>query len=321
MASISETIPVSKHFRLQKVAEGVFAAISYPGTGSLGNAAIVDLGDETLVVDSLLTLQAAQDLKDAAEHLTGRPVSYVFNTHWHGDHTCGNQVFAPDARIISTGKTREVMATAVEQRLSRHRAEPELLYRAIDEYEEKMKQEKNEKIKQEMQWEIASDREYMKMLPNLVNTLPNLTFDQQLTIHGSRRTVELITYGGGHTESDAFLYLPEDKAAIMGDLVLSDHHPVMSHGNPQQWLQILDKVEALNPEIIVPGHGNVCSRNSIHQVRSYIHHIFALAADILRNDLNIDDIPVPESYQAWYFTSDFKSNLSMVRERLSQQKD
>src|ERR1700730_16505230 len=97
-----ETFTGSKHFLLNHVAEGVFAAISVPGTGSVGNAALIDLGDSTLVVDTFQTIQAAEDLQAAAIYLTGNSVSYVINTHWHSDHTYGNQVFAPKAQIIST---------------------------------------------------------------------------------------------------------------------------------------------------------------------------------------------------------------------------
>ncbi|MFP3511042.1 hypothetical protein SB775_15545 [Peribacillus sp. SIMBA_075] len=56
------TFKGSKHFRLNQVAEGIFAAISVPGTGSLGNATIIDLGNSTLVVDTFTTIQAAEDL-------------------------------------------------------------------------------------------------------------------------------------------------------------------------------------------------------------------------------------------------------------------
>jgi cyclase len=106
-----ETFTGSKHFLLNHVAEGVFAAISVPGSGSVGNAAIIDLGDSTLVVDTFTTIQAAEDLQAAAMYLTGNSVSYVINTHWHSDHTSGNQVFTPKAQIISTCTTREIMAT------------------------------------------------------------------------------------------------------------------------------------------------------------------------------------------------------------------
>src|SRR5690242_20443520 len=94
-------LPTSKYFRLEHVAEGVYAAITVPGTGAWGNAGIVDLGDATLVVDTFLTPAAARDLRSAAEALTGHRVAYVVNTHYHMDHIHGNQVFT-DALVIVT---------------------------------------------------------------------------------------------------------------------------------------------------------------------------------------------------------------------------
>lgn len=311
----------SKHFRLNRVYDGVFAAISLPGTGSLGNAAIIDVGDLTLVVDSFTTIQAAEDLQEAALYLTGKPASYVINTHWHSDHTTGNQVFIPKAKIISTSITREIMATFGKSRLAQQLSNPESIYQAIDEQENKIQQETDEKLKKEMQWENASDREYMKSLPNLVYTLPTITFDQQMNIHGSDRIVQLITYGGGHTQSDAFVYLPEEKIAVMGDLVLSKHHLFMLYANPQIWLNILERVELLGVETIVPGHGEVCSMKEVHEVKGYIKDIVTLVEGAVQRKKNIDDISVPKAYQDWHFTTYFKANLKRVYDLTTKSED
>lgn len=307
-----ETFEGSKHFRLNQVAKGVFAAISVPGTGSLGNAAIIDLGDATIVVDTFTTIQAAEDLKAAAMYLTGNPVSYVINTHWHSDHTSGNQVFAPEAQIISTSATHEIMDTFGRNRLAQQLSNPEPIYQAIDEIEKKIQNETDEKLKRDMQWENASDREYMKILPDLVYTLPKITFDHQMSIHGSNLSVQLITYGGGHTQSDAFVYLPEQKIAVMGDLVLSKHHPVMNNANPQEWLNILEQVELLNIETIIPGHGEVCSMKELNEVKGYIKDIVALVEETVQSNRSIHDILIPNAYQDWYFSTYFKSNLKKV---------
>jgi len=95
-------LPDSKHFRLQQLAEGVYAAIHREGGGAIGNAGIVDLGDRTLVYDTFIAPQPAEDLRAAAEALTGRPVDTVINSHWHSDHMWGNQVFGQDTDILST---------------------------------------------------------------------------------------------------------------------------------------------------------------------------------------------------------------------------
>jgi glyoxylase-like metal-dependent hydrolase (beta-lactamase superfamily II) len=94
MASTGRHLPTSKHFRLEQLLDGVYAAIGIPGSGSGSNAGIIDLGDRTLVFDTFLTPQAGDDLRAAAEHLTGRPVAAVINSHWHADHIHGNQAFA-----------------------------------------------------------------------------------------------------------------------------------------------------------------------------------------------------------------------------------
>ncbi|RRN67214.1 MBL fold metallo-hydrolase [Peribacillus simplex] len=316
-----DTFKGSKHFRLNQVAEGIFAAISVPGTGSLGNATIIDLGNSTLVVDTFTTIQAAEDLQAAAIYLTGNPVSYVINTHWHSDHTSGNQLFTPEAQIISTSITREIMDSFGKNRVAQQLSNPEPIYQAIDDLEGKIQQEMNENLKKEMQWENASDREYMKTLPNLIYSLPTITFDQQMSIHGSERTVQLITYGGGHTQSDAFVYLPEEKTAVMGDLVLSKHHPVMINANPQEWLTILERVELLGLETIIPGHGEICSMKELHEVKGYINDILTLVTETVQSKKSIDDILVPKAYQDWYFTTYFKTNLKKIYDLITKSAD
>ncbi len=313
-----ETLQGSKHFELTRVADGVYAALSVPGTGSVGNAAIIDLGDSTLIVDSFTTIQAAEDLKTAAEFLTGNSVSYVINTHWHSDHTSGNQVFAPKAHIISTSTTREIMATFGKDRISQQLVDPVTINRALNEIERKIAQETDQMLQKEMQWELASDREYMKILPQLVYTLPTLTFDHQLCIYGSLRKVHVITYGGGHTESDAFVYLPDDKIAVMGDLVLAKHQPVFNNANPSEWLNILEKVQQLDIETIIPGHGEVCSKKEIVEVQEYIKDIMLLVEETVQKNGSLDNISVPKAYQNWYFSTYFKTNVQKVYDLLTK---
>ncbi|WP_219637363.1 MBL fold metallo-hydrolase [Cohnella sp. CFH 77786] len=321
MSKTVEAFAGSAYFRLKEVAEGVYAAICVPGSGSLGNAAIVDLGDATLVVDTTLSLQAARDLRQAAEQLTGRPVAYVFNTHFHGDHVNGNQMFAPEAQFIATGKIREVLAGSVADRLAQHRSKTDELIGMIDQWEKDIEQEEDEKIRQEMRWEVMAEREYVRTLPEFRLTLPGLTFDEEMWVHGSKRSARLMTFGGGHSDSDAFLYLPAEKLVVIGDLVLSGFHPTMSHANPWEWLKILDRIEAeLEIDAIIPGHGEPCSIDTLREVREYLRFAIGLASGLDPNDENLDGVTIPEKYDDWLFRFDFKNNLKRIRE-LSKQRE
>ncbi|MDM5280825.1 MBL fold metallo-hydrolase [Paenibacillus silvae] len=311
----------SKHFQLKHVTDYVIAAIAIPGTGSLSNAAIIDLGDTTIVVDTFLTLQAASDLKEAAIYLTGKPVSYVVNTHWHSDHISGNQVFLPEARIISTTASHEIMDTFSRQRLSQYKENIEQMKHSIDEQEVDLQQEQDEKLKQELTWDNASDREFVQALPHLVHTVPTITFDQQMVIHGRNGCVQLLTFGGGHTQSDVIVYIPDEKLVVTGDLVLSKHHPVLTNANPQEWLHILEQIEQLGIETIVPGHGNICSLRELREVKDYISDILVLVAEAMQNKQPIDSLEVPDKYQGWSFTTYFKSNLTKVQTLISALED
>src|SRR4030042_1950495 len=101
----------SRHFHLEQLAEGVYAAINAEEGWAICNAGIVDLGDRTLIYDSFMSPQAANDLRQTAESLTGRSVHLVINSHPHNDHIWGNQAFGPDVDIISTTRTRELTIT------------------------------------------------------------------------------------------------------------------------------------------------------------------------------------------------------------------
>lgn len=123
----------SRHFTLRELGSGIFAAIANDGGWAVCNAGIIDLGDRTLVFDTFVNQRAATDLKNAAEHLTGRTVGYVINSHWHGDHVNGNQVFT-GAEIVATGKTREVMT----QIKKRYETDAETIRREVEKELESM---------------------------------------------------------------------------------------------------------------------------------------------------------------------------------------
>src|SRR5260221_13365875 len=93
---VTETqLPTSKHFHLEKLAEGVYAALAIDGGGAMGNAGIVDLGDRALVFDTFWTPEASQDLLTAGEELKGQAVVHIGNCHYNAHHVNCNHVLSP----------------------------------------------------------------------------------------------------------------------------------------------------------------------------------------------------------------------------------
>jgi len=97
----------TNYFTFHNLCDGIYAAIAKPGQGAWSKAGIIDLGEELLVFDSLNTPSAGEELRRQAESLTGKKIKYLINSHYHGDHVFGNQVFS-DATIISTYVTEKL---------------------------------------------------------------------------------------------------------------------------------------------------------------------------------------------------------------------
>jgi glyoxylase-like metal-dependent hydrolase (beta-lactamase superfamily II) len=98
----------------------------------------------------------------------------------------------------------------------------------------------------------------------LAPVFPTDVFDERVERAGA--VVE--TLGGGHTESDAFLWFED--TVFTGDLVVVGRHPWVGHGDVEHWLEILDAFEARRPRVIVPGHGPVGSVEDIPPLRRYL---------------------------------------------------
>jgi cyclase len=100
--------------------------------------------------------------------------------------------------------------------------------------------------------------------------MPDETFSGERTFAGTERAVRVITYGGGHTGNDAFLWQGEDRVLFAGDLVVVGTHPWTGDGNVAAWPGILERIEQLGPRTIVPGHGPVAGPEALEFMFRYL---------------------------------------------------
>ena len=307
MQSSSQITATSPYFHLERIAEGVWAAIVERGTGAWGNAGIVALGERTLVFDTFLTPAAARDLRAAAEALTGQPVAYIVNSHYHMDHIHGNGVFA-DATIIATEKTRERIATRGAEVIAEARQHPEYPASLDDEIASAATPELRADL-------VALQGDYRALdaaLPELTLRLPDVTFAQRLTLHGSERSVEILSYGGGHTSSDAFLLLPAERVAFLGDLLGVRMHPSFGQADLEQWDTILERIATLAIETVVPGHGPVGALADVATLRCYLSDCKTLVREAVTRGVTaaqIAALPPPAAYADWDARAIFADNL------------
>jgi cyclase len=304
--------PTSRHFQIEPLAEGVYVALAREGGGAWSNAGIVDLGDRTLLFDTLALPQAARDLVNIAHHLTHRPITLAVNSHWHLDHVAGNQVLPPTTTIVSTQRTRALIADRLPPQT---REQQTNVPRQLRELEAELQTTPNPARREEIGKEIDRLRMVLHDLPSLSVRLPDLAFEHKLLLHGTTRRAELLTFGGGHTESDAILYLPHDQIAFVGDLLFHHRHPWIGDGSPDVCLRIYDQIDALDPpvEVLVPGHGPVATPSAFAALRRYVPALRQIAEDVVRGGGTEADAlnrAVPAAFSEWDGLDTFKANMA-----------
>ena len=319
--SKNTVLPKSEHFKLEQLAGGIYAAIASPGGQAFSNGGIVDLGDQTLVFDAFETPAAAADLRSAAEQLTGHPVSYLIISHCHADHWGGNQVFAPETAIITTHTILEEMPEAIGWMIEL-KENPSELEEAIQETREGLETEEDEHKRTSLKASIARMTGWQEILPDFELRYPEQTFSGKLVFHGARRRAELVEVAPGHTTSDAYLLLPDDRILFMGDLGFLQSQPFMVYCDPQAWVSELERMETLDVETYVPGHGPLGTKADLALQREFITKLEEMVGQAVSDGLTAEETlekTLPAPFEDWIQASSarWEANVRSSHERLS----
>jgi cyclase len=221
-----------------EVAEDIYAYIQPPGGWCLSNAGMIVGPDSALVVDTLATESRAQRLRESLDGLHPGPGRMLVNTHHHGDHNFGNQVFGPSAIIFAHERARTEMA---ETGLALTTLWPQVAWGEIH------------------------------------VVLPTVTFVDRLTVHVGTRRAELIHVGPAHTTNDVVVWLPDEQVLFAGDVVLSGITPFNLMGSVSGALTAIKRLRELDPGTVICGHGPVTGPEIFDQNADYLTWIQRLA--------------------------------------------
>ena len=296
------------YFNLYAIGDGIYAAVAKPGQGAWSNAGIVDLGDSVLVFDSFGTPTAGKELRRQAEDITGKNVQYLVNSHYHGDHVFGNQAFK-DVAIIATSETLRLCAE--KHKMDDFNSEVKEMRQYLSNIKGKIASAKDDIIKQSLMNQYEEMAKVLDDLPELEIVLPSLIFEEKLIIRGSQRQVELLCFGGGHTPSDTFMYIPDEKIAFMGDLLTEKLHlPVV---DPEQFQAILQRVNQMMIETFVPGHGRVCDLSLVETLQGYLVFLTEKAQEAHKREEEAEDffvrLETPKDFADWKGVNGSRANL------------
>jgi cyclase len=216
------------HIEISKVAGNVYLL-----TGEGGNIA-ADIGDDGIVLVDDQYARLGGKIQAALKGITDKPIRFVINTHYHDDHTDGNQYFQLQAPVIAHDNVRRRLETSGE----------------------------------------SGNRGSISFAanPQPKGTLPILTFDHAVTIHLNGEDIQVRHLQNGHTDGDSIVYFPKSNVVHMGDDFLRIGFPFVdlaAGGSVPGLIAALEElIPTLPPDVVViPGHGVV---SNLDDVRTFV---------------------------------------------------
>ena len=263
-------------FTIEKVADGIYAALAKPAALTNSNAAIFVLSRDVLVVDAHSKPSAAASLiAQIKKEVTDKPVRYLVNSHFHWDHTQGDQAYKEansQVQIIASDTTKQLMT-----QLQRNRLKESLdsVPGLIDAAKARLGRAKTQ---QERDWANDQLRQltaYQQEMKSYPLELPTVTFAKTHVIKDASGDLELAFNGKAHTAGDIQVFSPSKRVVASGDAIIG-FLPNLNDGYPRPWPKTIDTVASWKFDHIIGGHGPVQNgRERMTQFRNYIEDLTA----------------------------------------------
>ncbi len=278
-----------KAYKFEKIAEGVYytTATGSMVTGS-NNVAIIGNRD-VLVVDTGTTPAAARAFIEDLKLVTTKPVRYVVNTHFHYDHTDGNQVYAGKADIIAHDFVKQAIQTMdVLHREPYQTSQLVNVPRRIDDLKKQIAGAKDAATKQTLGQQLKVAQDGFEQLKELKPTPPNVTYSTKKVLDLGGREVQLLFLGRGHTNGDTVVFLPKEKIVATGDLMESQI-AYMGDAQFSEWITTLDALKRLDFNTDLPGHGMPFKgKELITAFQGYLRDLMKQGADLRKQGVTAE---------------------------------
>src|SRR5437764_2042275 len=225
---------------------------------SSSNAVVLTTGDGVLVIDTRQHPRDGEDLLRAIRNITDKPIKWVINSHFHGDHHMGNAPFkATGATFVAQNETARLM----------EKLQPKEMARRIDGFK-------------------ASGLD-----PNEVKlVMPDVTFDNEMTIRLGGREAKLFYLGPGQQAGDTFILFPHARALLTPGSFAKPSMPNLAFApSVENWLKLLDQVAAMDVNQILPAHGDVATRADVKELSAMLADEYATVKAAVAKGMGVEE--------------------------------
>ncbi len=267
----------SPAFTFNKIANGVYHAV---GTGSLvvmSNAAIIEGDRDVLVVDSHVSPGGAWALREELKAITSKPIRWVVNSHYHFDHSHGNQVYGPEVEIIGHDYTRTQMVAGKSQDSPAREFFVGGVPNAIKTLEGRLAAATTAEERAQIDRQLAIQRNHLEGTNAVTPTPPTMTMSRTLTLHRGSREIQILFLGRGHTAGDVVVYLPKERIVATGDLLV-EGTSYMGDAYFTEWIETIEALKRVDFDTVLPGHGRAFNgKAKLNHWQAYMRDFWAQA--------------------------------------------
>jgi cyclase len=235
------------------------------------NAVVLVTDEGVLVIDTRQHPRDGQDLIDRIRAITDKPIKWVINSHFHGDHHFGNSAFkAAGATIVAQKDTARLMRQLQPKEMARRGA-------------------------------FFKSRGYDPGEVNLV--APDVTFDTEMTIRLGGREIRLAYLGPGQQEGDTFVFFPHARMVFTSGMFGPRSMPNMAFTpSVENWVKLLERLAAMDVDRILPAHGDVSTAADVKELAAMIADEYATVKDAVAKGVPVEDavktLTLPQ-YKDW----------------------
>ena len=244
--------------QFKKVKEGIYV---YAAVLNEANSTIVLSQDGVVLIDTGQSPKDSHVVMAAVKKLTSQPVRYIIHTEPHPDHAMGDFVFSPPAVVIGhVGSTDSMKAS---ESFSPARIEKQM----------------------------STSPEMREAFKGFRLVTPHIEYRDRLSLKVGERALELYYLKNVHSEADTAIWLPQERvlftAASVGVKRFGNHRPFVSIPDT---LSAIKMMKALNPEVVIPGHGDPGTVKILDDMESYYNKLMDGVRQMVKEGKSLDEI-------------------------------
>ena len=238
---------------MHEVANGVWAYLQPDGGWGWSNAGLITDDDQSLLIDTLFDLKLTAEMLDAMRRITpaANRIDSLVNTHANGDHWFGNSLVEGAEIVASASAAAEMLELPPDRFAQLMKGAPDMgetgafLARVFGAFD----------------------------FDGIVAALPTRTFTGELALAVGDRRINVLEVGPAHTAGDVVVHLPDEGVVFTGDILFHGGHPIVWAGPVSNWIAACDRILALEPVVVVPGHGPLAERAAVSDLKGYFEYL------------------------------------------------